>query len=75
MIRDSRRSEDRAREDAMTKDGEFGRWISDLRDRLTRGDLADLNAPDGSAANDPAWRQERLCGLHEDFRRLRELLG
>ena len=38
-------------------------------------DLADLNDPAGSAASDPAWRQERLCGLLRDFRRLRELLG
>lgn len=38
-------------------------------------DLRDLDDPDGSAASDPAWRRERLCGLRDDFRRLRELLG
>jgi len=35
--------------------------------RVMLNDLDDLN--------DPAWRQERLCGLRDDFRRLRELLG
>jgi hypothetical protein len=43
--------------------------------RCMLADLADLEDPAGSAANDPAWRRERLCGLREDFRRLRELLG
>jgi hypothetical protein len=43
--------------------------------RVMLSDLDDLNDPAGSAARDPAWRRERLCGLHDDFRRLRELLG
>lgn len=42
--------------------------------RIMFSDLADLNAPSGSAASDPVWRQERLCRLYHDFRRLRELL-
>jgi hypothetical protein len=87
----------------MLPDDSLQCWISDLRDNLARGglanilpvefghgtrylpgettvrvmvsDLDDLNDPAGSAANDPAWRQERLCKLLQDFRRLRELLG
>ena len=43
--------------------------------RIMLSDLADLEAPDGSAASDAAWRRERLCGLRDDFRRLRELIG
>ena len=43
--------------------------------RVMLNDLNDLNDPEGSGAGDPAWRQERLCGLRNDFRRLRELLG
>jgi hypothetical protein len=38
-------------------------------------DLADLDDPEGSGANDPAWHRERLCGLRDDLRRLRELIG
>ena len=43
--------------------------------RIMFCDLADLADPDGSAAGDPAWRRGRLCGLLDDFRRLRERLG
>ena len=43
--------------------------------RVMLNDLDDLNDPAGSAAADPVWRQERLCALRDDFRRLRELLG
>lgn len=87
----------------MVPDEGLDHWITDLRDRLERGDLgglppfdlgygtrhltgettvrimfsdlADLNDPSGSAAGDLAWHRERLCGLRDDFRRLRTLIG
>lgn len=43
--------------------------------RIMLADLDDLEDPDGSAANDPAWRLGRLRGLRDDFGRLRRLLG
>jgi hypothetical protein len=38
-------------------------------------DLDDLNNPQGSASDDPEWRQARLWFLRDAFRRLRERIG
>jgi hypothetical protein len=46
----------------------------DLAIRIMLADLDDLHDPAGSAARDPTRRRERLSGLRDDFRRLRELL-
>jgi len=43
--------------------------------RIMLSDQADLDDPAGSAARDPAWRDERRRGLLDDFTRLRELIG
>src|SRR5690349_13578802 len=103
MRRARHRSGRRADGGYMVPDDDLDRWIADLRDRLERGDLADLspielgygtrhlggettvrimfhdladlNHPAGSAANDPAWRQQRRRHLRDDFRRLHETIG
>jgi hypothetical protein len=52
-----------------------GRLPGEVTIRTMLADLADLADPHGSAASDPCWRQERLCGLSDDFERLRALIG
>jgi hypothetical protein len=43
--------------------------------RCMLADLGDLDATRGSAARDPAWREERRRRLLDDFRRFRVLLS
>jgi hypothetical protein len=52
-----------------------GRLRGETTVRIMLADLADLGDPAGSAADDPAWRQERRHHLLGDFWRLRQLLG
>jgi hypothetical protein len=43
--------------------------------RIMLADLSDLDDPLGSWDGDAAWRAERRHHLHDDFTRLRALLG
>jgi hypothetical protein len=87
----------------MLSDKTLARWLTELRDRLARGELADLepvelgygtrhlpgevavrvllndlddlNDPDGVAARDPVWHQERLDALEAELQQLRAQIG